>query len=109
MDSDGPRPGAHLCGPGAVAKEWAGPLQPGAAERPSRSRTMNSIRTVGGLSLAALMTMGATAFTSSPAQAQIQIAMTGPPFGGSADGQIAKRSVERYADLLDFSAEQKDS
>jgi len=70
---------------------------------------MNSIRTVGGLSLAALMTMGATAFTSSPAQAQIKIAMTGTPFGGSADGQIAKRSVERYADLLDFSAEQKDS
>src|SRR5262249_182376 len=91
---------------GAVPRST--PLHPGAAERLSRSRIMNSIRTVGGLSLAALMTLCVPAFTPDVAQAQIKFSVTSS-LGGPSDGQVSKRSVERYADVLGFSPEQKES
>jgi hypothetical protein len=69
---------------------------------------MKSIRTVGGLSLAALMTLGVPALTTSSAHAQMRFSVTSS-LGGASDGQVSKRSVERYADLLGFSPEQKDS
>lgn len=69
---------------------------------------MKAFRTAGGLSFAALMTLGVPALTPEGARAQIRFSMTSS-IGGPSDGQISKRSVERYAELLGLSPEQKDS
>jgi hypothetical protein len=68
---------------------------------------MKLAKRFGGLGLAAIV--AATGLAALPEQAGAQMRFTATAGMGAGGGQVSKRSVERYAEVLGLSAEQKES
>src|SRR5437899_6160361 len=72
-----------------------------------QERTMKLAKHVGGFGLAALVAaVGPAVF---PQHAGAQMRFTATAGGGPGGGQVSKRSMERYSELLGLSADQKES
>jgi hypothetical protein len=71
---------------------------------------MNLTNRIGGLGLATFVAVAGLAALPDLASAQQQIRFTATAgMGGPGAGQVSKRSVEKYAELLGLSSEQKES